>query len=304
MRKSLVTGILAITLLPLAARAEVPRVVASIQPLHSLAASVMQGVGSPDLVVTGAQSEHTYTLRPSDARKLADAQLVVLVDPNYETFVTRALKDKSASAMVALARLPGVRVLPAREGGVWEAEHDEHGHHHEDGNDYHVWLDPTNARLLVSALAERLAKLDPEHAERYQANADATEERLSALDMLLKLKLMLVADKPFAVFHDGYQYLEKRYDLNAVGSVTVDPDRPPSAKRLAALRDRLKASGTACVFREPQFPAPVVHTLAEAAGAREGVLDPQGADIPPGPDLYFTLMTRLSDALASCLGTK
>lgn len=303
MWKSRAACLAALILFPLAAQAEVPRVVASIQPLHSLAAAVMQGVGTPELVVSGNQSEHTYALRPSDARKLAEAQLVVLVDPDYETFIARAVKDKPDSALLAFARVPGAHLLPAREGGVWEAEHDEHGHHH-GGIDFHLWLDPANARLLADTLAERLSKLDPAHAQRYQANADGVEERLKMIDTLLKLKLMAVADKPFAVFHDGYQYFENRYGLRAVGSVTVDPDRPPSPKRLADLRDRLKGAGTACVFREPQFPAPIVHTLAEAAGAREGVLDPQGADIPPGPELYFTLIQRLGDGLSSCLGAK
>lgn len=295
----------------LPARAEVPKVVASIQPLHSLVASVMAGVGQPGLVVSGAQSEHTYALKPSDARALQAARVVVLVDEHYETFLAKPLQGRKGSLdVIAMADLPGARTLPARQGGVWEAEHEEHGGHGEHGHhqhgamDGHLWLDPTNARLLVTAVADRLSELDPEHAQTYGANAAATVARLEALDIQMKARLAPVAAKPFVVFHDAYQYVEKRYGLAAAGSVTVDPDRPPSAKRLAALRDRLRAAGAACVFREPQFPAPVVRTLAQSAGAREGVLDPQGADIPPGPELYFTLMTRLADGLGSCLEGK
>lgn len=304
---------LAFCALSLPARAEVPKVMASIQPIHSLVASVMQGVGEPGLVVTGAQSEHTYALKPSDARALAAARVVVLVDENYETFLAKPLKGRKKSLdVIALADLPGATTLPTRKGGVWEEEHDdhdEHGHgghegHHHGAIDGHVWLDPANARLLVAAVADRLGEIDPEHAAHYDANATATMARLEELDRQLKARLSPLAGKPFVVFHDAYQYFEKRYGLAAAGSVTVDPDRPPSARRLAALRDKLKAAGAACVFREPQFPAPVVKTLADAAGAREGVLDPQGADIPPGPEQYFTLMTRLADGLESCLSTK
>lgn len=304
---------LAFCALSLPARAEAPKVMASIQPIHSLVAAVMQGVGEPGLVVTGAQSEHTYALKPSDARALAAARVVVLVDENYETFLAKPLKGRKNSLdVIALADLPGATTLPTRKGGVWEDEHDdhdEHGHgghegHHHGAVDGHVWLDPANARLLVAAVADRLGEIDPEHAARYDANAAATMARLDELDRQLKARLTPLAGKPFVVFHDAYQYFEKRYGLAAAGSVTVDPDRPPSARRLAALRDKLKAAGAACVFREPQFPAPVVKTLADAAGAREGVLDPQGADIPPGPDQYFTLMTRLADGLESCLSTK
>lgn len=296
--------------LSLPARAEVPKVVASIQPLHSLVAAVMQGVGAPGLVVSGAQSEHTYALKPSDARMIQAARVVVLVDESYETFLAKPLKAKTNAAdIIALADLPGAITLPTRKGGVWEPEHDEaehggHDHHHHGAVDGHLWLDPSNARLLVVAVADRLAELDPAHDEAYHANARATVARLTALDTQMKAKLAPLAGKPFVVFHDAYHYVEQRYGLSSAGSITVDPDRPPSAKRLAALRDRLKAAGAACVFREPQFPAPVVQTLADASGARVGILDPQGADIPPGPDQYFTLMTRMAEALSSCLTAK
>lgn len=309
----LLAAILSMAALP--AAAEAPKVVASIQPIHSLVASVMKGVGEPGLVVSGAQSEHTYALKPSDARALQAARVVVLVDENYETFLAKPLKNRKGSLdVIALADLPGARVLPSRKGGLWEEDddhddhkggkdHDHHGHHH-GAVDGHVWLDPDNARLLVTAVADRLAELDPANAAAYQANAKDTIARLQALDSQMKERLATVADRPFVVFHDAYQYVEKRYGLSAAGSITVDPDRPPSAKRLAALRDRLRAAGAACVFREPQFPAPIVRTLADASGAREGVLDPQGADIPPGPEQYFTLMTRMADSLTSCLSRK
>ncbi len=283
----------------LPAQAEAPKVVTTIQPLHSLAASVMKGVGEPGLIVTGAQSEHSYALKPSDARALQGAQLVVMVDEHYEAFLARPLKGAKAQRL-ALADLPGAIALPPRAGGLWEAEHGSH-HDHDHELDGHVWLDPANARLLVAAFAHKLAALDPANAATYLANATATTARLNELDGELRAKLAPVAAKPYVVFHDAYQYFEKRYGLAAAGSITVDPDRPPSAKRLAALRDRLKQAGAACVFREPQFPAPIVESLAQQAGARVGVLDPQGADIPTGPDLYFTLMTRLADSLTSCL---
>ncbi|MGE5475315.1 MAG: zinc ABC transporter substrate-binding protein [Bacteroidales bacterium] len=305
---SLCAFALCVIALALPARAEAPKVMASVQPLHSLVAAVMKGVAEPGLVVSGAQSEHTYALRPSDARALQDARLVVMVDEGYETFLAKPLKARKGGVeVIAMADLAGVHTLPTRRGGTWEEDdHDAHGGHDHGGHDHgaidgHVWLDPANARVLVAAVAERLSALDPEHAAEYRANAAATDARLQALDGSLKARLAPVAGRPFVVFHDAYQYVEKRYGLAAAGSVTVDPDRPPSAKRLAALRDRLKAAGAACVFREPQFPAPVVATLAEASGARVGVLDPQGADIPPGPEQYFTLMTRLGDSLESCL---
>ena len=276
---------LALTILAAPAQAEVPKVVASVQPLHSLVASVMKGVGEPGLIVTGAQSEHTYALKPSDARALQAAQMVVLVDEAYETFLAKPLKGSKAD-IIALADLPGAATLPTRKGGLWEPEHGEAGHDHEHHHgtvDGHLWLDPANARLLVTAVADQLAEIDPANADTYHANATATVARLEALDGQLKAKLAPVAGKPFVVFHDAYQYVEKRYGLTSAGSITVDPDRPPSAKRLAALRDRLKASGAGCVFREPQFPAPVVQTLAESPVPAWACWTPKVRTFRPAP---------------------
>ncbi|CAA7617835.1 High-affinity zinc uptake system protein ZnuA [Magnetospirillum sp. LM-5] len=276
------------------------KVAASIQPLHSLAAAVMAGAGQPAQVVNGLASEHAYALKPSDARLVQAADLVVLVSPAYETFLARPLAA-ARSDILALAQLPGITRLDQREGGAWEA-HDHHHHHSDrDEADFHLWLDPANAKLLVAALADKLAAKDPGRAALYRANAQATLARLDALDSELAARLAPVKTRPYVVFHDAYHYFEARYGLNPVGAVTIDPDRPPSAKRMAALRDRMKSAGAACVFREPQFPSPLAASLAQAAGARLGVLDPQGADLPPGPDLYFTMMRRLADSLTSCL---
>lgn len=296
----------------LPAWAETPKVAVSIQPLHSLAAAVMQGVGSPDLLVTGAASEHTYALKPSDARKVAQADLLVLVDERHEAFLEKPLKarDDKKQRNLIMAELPGMRILPPRKGGAWEPEHEERGDDHQDaepahhhGNlDGHVWLDPTNARVMTAALAATLAEMDPVNAAAYARNAQAVATRLEILDNTLRSRLSPLAGQPYVVFHDAYQYLETRYGLTPAGAITIDPERPPSAKRMAALRQRLSFAQAPCVFREPQFPAPVVEILAQSVNGRVGLLDPQGADLPPGPDQYFTLMERLADSLNACLG--
>lgn len=289
--------LLAATLV-LPARAEPPKVVASIQPLHSLVAGVMKGAGAPSLLVSGAASEHGFALKPSDARALASAQIVVMVDPVYEGFIKR---PPSGAKLIAMAQLPGVTRKPLREGGLWDHDHD---HGKDAAFDGHLWLDPANAKQLVQAVADALGALDSANAALYTANAASLQARLDALDAELKARLAPVAGRPYVVFHDAYQYFEARYGLSAAGSITVDPDRPASARRLAALRDKLKKSGATCVFREPQFPAAVVENLAKSANTRIGVLDPQGAAIPPGPDLYFLLMTGLAKGLTDCLAAR
>lgn len=287
------------------ARAEAPAVLASIKPVHSVVAAVMDGVGRPGLIVTGNASPHGYAMKPSDARAAEKAALVVWVGPGFETWLAKPLARRKES--LALLSLPGLERLEAREGGAWERHGHDHDHGHgakDDETDPHVWLDPRNAALLAGAVAERLSTLDPANAARYAANAGALKGRLDALDRELAEKLRPLAGKPYVVFHDAQQYFEARYGLTPAGAITVDPDRPPSARRMAQLRDRLKAAGASCVFGEPGTPAATATALAEAAGARLGRLDPEGLLAEPGPDSYMQQMRGLAAALAECLAAR
>ena len=285
--------------------ATVPEVVASIAPLHSLAAGVMSGLGEPVLIVRGYRSPHTYQLKPSDARALEDADVVFWIGAGLETFLVRAIESISADAQVVeLVTAPGLRLLPTRAGGVWDPHDDQRATSEAVPAaevDMHLWLDVGNARQLVEIMADTLAKVDPANASKYRANRDAFIERLDALDRTIERRLRPVADVPYVVFHDAYQYLERHYRLNAVGSVAVSPQRQPSAKRLKEIRDEIEALGVRCVFGAPQFESALVNTVVEGTGASIGTLDPQGADLAPGVDAYFELMHRNARALVSCL---
>lgn len=295
--------------------AEVPTVVASIKPVHSLVAGVMGSAGEPHLLVRGGGSPHNATLRPSDARALASAKLVFLVDQAFERFLERPLKALAAGArVVQLSATEGLRLLPLRAGGPWQEhgreqseapahEAPQAGHDgHEAGEiDLHLWLDPANAVALVEPIAEALRTADPERAALYEANASALKQRLRALDRELGTQLTLVAGKPYIVFHDAYHYLEARYGLTPVGSLAVSPDRAPGAARLSAVRAKIRQSGALCAFVEPQFEPRLVRTVVAGTGAQTGVLDPLGAEIPDGPELYFELMRANAAALRACL---
>lgn len=297
----------------LPARAEAPKVVVSIKPIHSLVASVMHGVGEPTLLVRGGASPHSYTMKPSDAKALSAADLVVWVGPELEGFLEKPLQANAPKATrMTLMDLKSLTLLQAREGGAWEPHDHGHEHHDHDHKDHahedheelnsHIWLDPANARAIVTATADALAAKDPADAEAYRTNADRTLQALDALDAELKTTLAPLKDKPFVVFHDAYQYFEARYDLSAVGSITVSPDRRPSAKRLSAIRAKIAGLNAACVFSEPQFEPTLVRTVVEGTKAKTGVLDPEGADLPEGEALYPTLMRNLAASLRGCLG--
>ncbi|WP_309085956.1 zinc ABC transporter substrate-binding protein ZnuA [Chelativorans sp.] len=302
-------------------------VVASIKPVHSLVAAVMQGVGEPQLLVKGAASPHTYSMRPSDAGMLEEAKLVFWVGSGVETFLEKPLGTLAGGAsIVALSEAPGVTLLDMREGGAFEAhshgdEDHDHGahaeeggheqdhahaddhdhHHHHGGKDMHIWLDPENARLMVRQIAASLSEADPANAAAYDKNAVALDQRLNELASEIEQTLAPVRGKPFIVFHDAYHYFENRFGVEAAGSITVSPEQVPSAQRLEEIRQKIAETGAACVFAEPQFEPKLVRIVMEGSQARTGVLDPEGASLEEGPDLYFALLRNLADSLADCL---
>ena len=309
--KCLGTLLLAIALVPaleaqaVAPLAATPRVVVSIKPLHSLAAGVMAGVAEPEVLIKGGGSLHDYALRPSEARALSRANLVFWVGPVLETFMERPLAALAGKArVVAMIAMPGVKVQPSREGGLWEdglrkdaGEPLRHG----DGVDGHIWLDPGNAAAIVAGMAEALGAFDQSNAGRYRENAAAMQAKLSALDGELRAKLARVKEKPFVVFHDAYQYFEASYGLRAVGSITLSPDRAPGAGRVAEVKRKIAGLGPVCVFSEPQFQPRIVEMLIRGTAAKTGMLDPEGTTIGPGAELYFDVARGLAASLVACL---
>ncbi|MBS0244912.1 MAG: zinc ABC transporter substrate-binding protein [Proteobacteria bacterium] len=284
------------------------RVIVTIKPIHSLVAGIMAGEPAPDLLLEGGASPHTYALKPSDVRRLGEARVIVRVSENLEAFLDKPLKVIGGnSRIVTIDRLPGMTLLPLRttddDDGHGHADHNHKaGVHGATGIDPHIWLDPSNARIAVAALAEALAAASPADAERYRRNAEAIETRLADLDRRLIDTLKPVQSRRFLVFHDAYQYLEHRYGLADAGAVAINPDVPTSARHLARLRARLAEAKVACVFAEPQFPPRAIAAIVEGTSVRQATLDPLGAAIPAGPDQYFSMMQGLAQDLVKCLG--
>jgi zinc transport system substrate-binding protein len=293
--------------------AEEPRVVVSIKPLHAIIAQVMEGVAYPELLLTGGESPHSYALRPSQARLLARADAIFWVGPELEGFLVKPLQSLGGKGrVVTLLKSPGLHLLPARSGGVWEVhEHHDDGHHHashgqesRQGMDPHLWLDPRNAREIARLAAVELGRLFPAHRSQLAANAETLAATLDILDSELRQGLSDLRGRPFVVFHDAYQYFEARYGLSAAGAITLNPEQAPGAQRLREIRKTIRERQAACVFAEPQFEPRLVATAVEGSGARQGVLDPLGADLKAGPDAYFVLMRRLAAGLRACLETR
>lgn len=269
------------------ASAEAPRVAVSIKPIHSLVAGVMEGVGVPYLIVKGADSPHTYALKPSDSRQLNQAQLVFRIGPAMEEFLTKPLQAPAAKArIVELAA--EIAVTPAAAG---------------DEKDLHLWLDPGKARAMVAVAVAALSAVDPSNTFLYRANGLRVSQRLDNLETAMRLKLDNLTNAPFIVFHNAYSHLAAAYGLNIAGFITLNHEVPPGPQKIAELRRKISRLGVRCIFREPQFDSRLTATLAEGSAVRIGVLDPLGDAMEAGPDLYFRMMTANAESLAACLGS-
>jgi zinc transport system substrate-binding protein len=296
-----------------------PKVIASIVPVHSIVASVMGDVGTPELLLSGRNSEHTASLSPQQLSDLRKVDAVFMIGSGLEHKLGQVSGSDAVGGktFTSLSEVAGIKTLPVRQGGTFQVheehegkEHEGEEHEGEEDDDHdeailkfdpHVWLDPENAKAMTMAVAAELSRIDPGNAKTYEANAAATVASLDKLAAKITAETKPIQNKPFVVFHDAYQYFEKRFGLTAVGSISDVSAAAPSAKRLNEIRSKLEETKALCVFREPQFDAKYVTVVLEGSKAKPGVLDPIGSDIAPGPDAYAELLTRLAKDARDCL---
>ena len=300
------------------------KVVASIKPIHSLASYLMDGVGKPDLIVDGYASPHGFAMKPSHAKMLQNADLIFWVGEDLENFLEKPLKSIAKKAeKIELMEIKGLTKLEFRERNIFDNhdDHKEHGHkedkhddHKEHGHkedkhddhhghahgehDPHIWLDPMNAKVILSEMAEHLIENDQENASKYKANLKKAHKELDKLTK--KVKSDLNKDFKSIVFHDAYQYFEKRFDVNVLGAFTVNTDVLPGAEQLSEIREVIEHEKVSCVFSEPQFNPDIIKAVAKDTNIKTGVIDPLGATLNPGKTLYFDLISNMSKSFKGC----
>ncbi|RQP04784.1 MAG: zinc ABC transporter substrate-binding protein [Paracoccus sp. BP8] len=296
----------------LPARAEVPRVVTDIAVTASLVQQVMGDLGQPEILLQPGGDPHSYQLRPSQARSLQEAGLLVWVGPQLTPWLQRATTSLGVpDEVVTLLDLPGTHRRDYG-GGADDHDHDDggadhagaqddHGHDHS-GTDPHAWLDPANGRAWLDAIAEALSRRDPQNAATYAANAARAAEEIAALDAELKLRLAPAKGRRFVVFHDAYGYFTAHYGLEPAIAVSLGDASTPSAARLKAIRDEIAEKAAICAFPEANHDPRLIAAVTEGSAARRGApLDPEGSGSAPGPQLYAEILRGMGEALADCL---
>lgn len=307
-----------------------PNVVISIKPIHSLISFLMQGIKEPQVIVDGFLSEHEYYLKPSDIRKLEQAQLVIWVGNTIDPFMYSYVKNaRHTQIIIKVQDIPGLSLFSLRQGGVWDQhdhcqEDDHHADHaeeidrHELGENHHdtcvhddeaqetidghLWLDPQNAKIIATYISNQLMAMDPKNQSVYTKNLDKLKIRLDAIDQVITKNLAPYQGKPILVAHDAYQYFEKRYHLSVVGSVTLTPGEALSIKRLRDILDKISAYPQICIFQEPQFNNQKLAGILSTpkTNVKIGMLDPIGANIDTSPELYFSLLKNITQAVIDC----
>ena len=311
------------------------KVVASIKPIHSLASYLMDGVAKPDLIVDGYASPHGFSLKPSHAKMLQNANLIFWVGEDLENFLEKPLNSIAKKAeKIEFIEIKGLNKLKFRERNIFDDhddhdhghkkkddhddhdhghkkkdDHDDHGHkkkddhddhegHHHGEYDPHIWLDPINAKVILNEMVEHLIENDPDNASTYNSNLN------KALNDLDKLTMDVMTDlnnsTPSIVFHDAYQYFEERFNVKVLGAFTVNTDVMPGAEQLAEIREIIEHDKITCIFSEPQFNPDIINAVAKDMDIKTGVLDPLGATLNPGKDLYFDLIKNMSKSFKGC----
>lgn len=296
---------LTLSLLPINGWAAAPNVVVDIAPLHSIVTEVMSGIGEPVLLVQPEASPHSYSLRPSEAEALAEADVVFWVSEELTPWLESSLDNLAGFVKkIEMLELSATVKHEYREGATFEAHaHAEESHddeHHED-HDPHAWLDPMNAKKWADEIARVLAALDASNAESYQQNAEVFAESMDELTASLNERATRLDGIRFIVFHDAYQYFERRFGLLAAGAISIGDASDPSPARIREIQALASELGVTCAFTEPQYNPGLVDTVFEGSEVKTvGVMDPLGADIEVGSGHYPQLLKRLMSSLEQC----
>ena len=294
----------------------------------------MDGVAKPDLIVDGYASPHGFAMKPSHAKMLQDADIVFWVGEDLENFLEKPLDSIAKKAeKIELLETKGLIKLKFRERNIFD-DHDDHGHDdghkkkddhddhdhddhakkedgHDDHDDHddqeghnhgefdpHIWLDPINAKVILFEMSKHLIENDPKNENAYRTNLSKAYKEIDKLtsDVTAELNQSVAS----IVFHDAYQYFEKRFNVNILGAFTVNTDVMPGAEQLSEIREIIEHDKVVCVFSEPQFNPDIIKAVAKDMNIKTGVVDPLGATLNPSKDLYFDLIKNMSKSFKGC----
>ncbi len=283
-----------LSLMPVNVFAKNIHIVTTIKPLESLIKNIIDKDDSVTSIIDGNYSPHNFSLKPSHIAKIYKSDAVILINPDFESFMCSSFKIiPEKTKLITLSDTPNLTLYPSKQY--------HHGTHKETGTDYHIWLSADNAIHIVRYLTDTLSTINPEKQKTYRDNAHNVITKLVALNDDLKQQLSPITDKPFMVFHNGFEYFIKNYNLSLVGTITDNPNVYSSIKHIKQAQKTLIDNKVICVFKEPQFSDKTIETIITDTQTRISTLDPIGSNFKSGKNLYFKVMHNIKDNLLTCL---
>ncbi|MET0435400.1 MAG: metal ABC transporter substrate-binding protein [Cellulomonas sp.] len=246
-------------------------VLASFYPLQYVAQQVGGDLVSVDTLTPPGAEPHDLELSPAQVDEVGRADLVVYLS-EFQAAVDDAVDANPPSHVVDAAQDTELHAAEHAEDGDEEA--DGHGDHAHGSLDPHFWLDPTRLPSVADDVAAQLAEIDPDHADEFQANAEAFAQQMADLDAEYSAGLASCESRTIVTTHEAFSYLAERYDLEQVGISGVDPEGEPSPARLAEVGKVVQDEGVSTIFFETLASPKVAETLADELGVDTAVLDP------------------------------
>ncbi|MBD1568209.1 MULTISPECIES: zinc ABC transporter substrate-binding protein ZnuA [Aliivibrio] len=276
--------------------AQAMSVLSSVKPINLIVQELTAGVATSSYLVPSGASPHDYALRPSDMKKIKNADTIVWYGNDLEPFLSKVLENKKN--IITVSQFPSVEFYHFDKHD--EDEHAHEGHHHHN-TDPHFWLGPKETLGVAKEITKQLIKIDPLNKDQYQSNLAQFEKKLTQVVKTISTQLAPVKSKGYFVFHDAYGYFERYFDMNNLGHFTVSPDRKPGAKTLIKIKKSLVSQQAVCVFSEPQFEPAIVTTITRGTDVHKGELDPLAIQQDEVPGAYFNFLLTISNELESCL---
>jgi len=266
-----------------------PQIAASIKPLHSLAASITRGVTQPVLLLDSTADPHHFSLRPSQRRLIAQADLIVWVGPQLEAGLSKAIQSSKARRLTLLDTALPLK-LRARSHNLEDS----------DRLDPHVWLAPANARFILQQIAEALIVLDPDHQHHYLANLDTALLRVEQLAAETEAGLAL-PKRQYIALHDAYRYFEHSFGLAFAGAIKSSDNSQTGARQLARLHARVRQQQVNCIVYDSPQPPAIIESFPRTGKTRMQHIALLGSNLAAGDGLWFELMQQAALGFHRCL---
>ncbi|OBW98501.1 zinc ABC transporter substrate-binding protein [Gallibacterium genomosp. 1] len=273
-------------------------ILTSVRPLGFIASSIADGVTKTQILIPAGASPHDYNMKPSDAKRVRDAEFVLWIGKDIDAFLEKSIAQRDATSVLTISKLAGIESL------LGETSAHDHDHHHSTNEleqDWHVWFSPKISEQVAEQLAQQLTQLYPQHQAKIAANLETFKQQLTTTNQQITQQLAEFKDQGFYVFHDAYRYFENAYGLQQTGYFTINPLIAPGAKKLAKIKEEINEHKVKCLFAEPQFTPKVLQTLQQSTNVKIGQLDPMGEKIALGKGSYSAFLQQIAEDFSDCL---